>query len=64
MQVVTRNELVFNAEDWERLSILMDDFAEMCSSQFCETCPLGDFCLENPGPADYLRRLHEFISQN
>ena len=63
MQVVpiTKNTLVIESDDWVRLSALITDFNEICSSQPCESCPLKDFCFENPNPADYLKRLYEFL---
>ena len=63
MQVVpiTRNALVFDADDWGRLGALMTDFNKVCDSQSCKTCPLTDFCCDNPNPADYLKRLYEFL---
>lgn len=64
MQVITRNELVFNSDDWERLSMLMTDFDKVCNNQFCHTCPLADFCHDYPNPADYLKVLHEFLSKD
>lgn len=64
MQIITRNELVFNSDDWERLSLLMNDFSKVCDGQSCCTCPLADFCHDNPNPADYLKQLHEFLSKD
>ena len=63
MQIVpiTRNALVFDADDWGRLGALMTDFNKVCDSQTCKTCPLTNFCFENPNPADYLKRLYEFL---
>lgn len=63
MQVVpiTRNALVFDADDWGRLGALAADFDKVCNSQSCETCPLADFCNKYSNPADYLRRLYEFL---
>ena len=63
MQVITRNVLVFNSEDWERLSMLMADFNKVCNKP-CELCPLRDFCFENPNPAEYLKGLHKFLSKD
>ena len=63
MQIIpiTRNALVFDSDDWERLGTLMDDFSKVCNTQSCKTCPLADFCDKYSNPADYLRRLYEFI---
>lgn len=63
MQIVpiTRNALVFDSDDWGRLGALMTDFENVCNSQACKTCPLGDFCAKYSNPADYLRRLYEFL---
>ena len=63
MQIIpiTRNALVFNADDWGRLGALMDDFSKICDSQTCKTCPLADFCDKYSNPADYLRHLYEFL---
>ena len=63
MQIVpvTKNALVFDANDWARLGVLKTDFDEMCNSQLCKTCPLGDFCLEHENPGDYLGHLYEFL---
>lgn len=63
MQVVpiTKNALVFDADDWGRLGALMTDFNEVCNSQSCCTCPLMDFCAKHPNPADYLKSLYEFL---
>lgn len=63
MQVVpiTRNALVFDADDWGRLGALMTDFHKICEIQSCKTCPLADFCAKYPSPADYLKYLYEFL---
>lgn len=63
MQVVsiTKNALVFDPNDWGRLGALGADFNKVCNSQTCKTCPLADFCCDNPNPADYLKRLYEFL---
>ena len=63
MQVVpiTRNALVFDSDDWGRLGALMTDFNKVCNNQTCETCPLAGFCRNNPNPADYLKRLYDFL---
>ena len=65
MQVVSipipQNALVFDSDDWGRLGALMDDFNKVCDSQTCKTCPLVDFCDKYSNPADYLRRLYEFL---
>ena len=64
MQVVsiTRNTLVLDADDQNRLSTLVADFDKICDSQTCKTCPLVDFCSANPTPADYLQYLYEFLN--
>ena len=65
MQVVStpvpQNTLIFDSDDWRRLGKLMTDFDKVCNSQSCETCPLADFCNKYSNPADYLRRLYDFI---
>ena len=63
MQVIpiTRNELALDTDDWRRLTVLLEDFDKVCDSQSCASCPLGDFCLENPNPAEYLKNLYEFL---
>jgi len=63
MQVVpiTRNALVFDADDWGRLGALMTDFNKVCDSQPCGICPLRDFCHEHENPAEYLKHLYEFL---
>ena len=63
MQVVpvTRNELALSTDDWKRLSTLMNDFYEVCYNQSCESCPLRNFCSENPDPAAYLESLYKFL---
>ena len=65
MQVVSipipQNALVFDSDDWGRLGTLMNDFSKVCDSQTCKTCPLVDFCDKYSNPADYLRRLYEFL---
>ena len=65
MQVVSipipQNVLVIGSDDWERLGTLMTGFNKVCDSQTCKTCPLVDFCDKYSNPADYLRRLYEFL---
>ena len=65
MQIVStpvpQNTLIFDSDDWGRLGALMTDFNKVCNSQSCETCPLADFCAKYSNPADYLRRLYEFL---
>jgi len=63
MQVVpiTRNALVFDADDWWGLGTLMENFNKVCDSQTCQTCPLGDFCFEHENPAEYLKHLYDFL---
>ena len=63
MQVVpiTRNALVLDSDDWGRLDTLMTDFDKVCDSQFCETCPLWDFCDKYSNPADFLKNLYAFL---
>ena len=58
---ITRNALVFDANDWGRLGALKTDFDKLCDSQLCKTCPLGDFCLDHETPAEYLKCLYEFL---
>ena len=64
MQVVsiTKNALVMEPDDWGRLGALMADFNKICNdNRSCRTCPLENFCLENPSPAGYLKSLYEFL---
>lgn len=58
---IIKNALVIESDDWGRLGALMTDFNKICNSQTCKACPLADFCFENPNPADYLKKLYEFL---
>ena len=58
---ITRNELALDTDDWKRLNTMMTDFNKLCDSQSCESCPLGEFCLEHENPGDYLGHLYEFL---
>ena len=63
MQIIpiTKNALVFDSDDWGRLTALMTDFDKVCNSQPCQTCPLESFCLDHQNPADFLKSLYEFL---
>ena len=63
MQIVpvVRNELALSTDDWERLVTLTTDFARVCNSESCESCPLGKFCGDHTSPSQYLNELIAFL---
>ena len=58
---IVKNVLAVEEEDWKRIVTLTADFARICNSESCESCPLGKFCGDHASPSQYLNELIAFL---